>query len=33
MSREIKFRGRKNSTKEWIYGSLITDKNKGYARN
>jgi uncharacterized phage protein (TIGR01671 family) len=31
MSREIKFRGRKNSTKEWIYGSLITDKTKGYA--
>lgn len=31
MQREIKFRGRKNSTKEWIYGSLITDKTKGYA--
>lgn len=31
MNREIKFRGIKNSTKEWIYGSLITDKTKGYA--
>lgn len=31
MNREIKFRGRKNSTKEWIYGSLISDKKGGYA--
>ena len=26
-----KFRGQKNSTKEWIYGSLISDKDNGYA--
>lgn len=31
MKREIKFRGRKSSTKEWIYGSLISSKNGGYA--
>ena len=34
MNREIKFRGRKNSTKakEWIHGSLIIDNNnKPYA--
>ena len=31
MIREIKFRGRKNSTKEWIYGSLLTDDDGGYA--
>ncbi len=25
MDREIKFRGRKTSTKEWVFGSLIVD--------
>lgn len=26
-----KFRGKKTSTKEWVYGSLITDRTGGYA--
>ncbi len=31
MNRIIKLRGQKTSTKEWVYGSLISDKEKGYA--
>ena len=31
MNREIKFRGKKISTKEWVYGSLVSDKQGGYA--
>ena len=31
MNIELKFRGQKNSTQEWIYGSLIADKTGGYA--
>ena len=28
---DIKFRGQKLGTKEWIFGSLISDLSKGYA--
>ena len=31
MNREIKFRGQKVVTKEWVYGSLISTKEHGYA--
>ncbi|HET8735911.1 MAG TPA: YopX family protein [Pricia sp.] len=29
-AREIKFRGQKTSTKEWVYGSLIVNKSGDY---
>lgn len=31
MKREIKFRGQKTQTKEWVLGSLVSTKEHGYA--